>query len=159
MVSGFSEVASIKYHLHIGKSGDMWMVGDCETTGESVYVSGGKGSRGFGGGTVRFELSNGFGFVDLIGPWHSNTDCLFKDTGVDVRNTFRSWGCVGTEQFYDDNTGEPGIGNILWFDDVPRIGAFDRVDKIAKKMQRDSKVPLFYYRETRGGSSLGSVSP
>lgn len=139
----------------VGKSGRLWLY---QPEGSTVWVDGGEGSRGCGGRTLTFNLDDG-STVDLKGPWCSNSNACFKDTGIDVRSNHITWGCVGTERLWDGNTGRSGIGNIIWFDPEPTKGLFERVDLIAWELQKkypDQKLQV--YRESAGGSSLGSVS-
>src|SRR5690606_10463847 len=102
--------SEIEFELATGKEGTIWLYDP--TNASNTYCSGGKGSRGFGGSTVQFTLSNGRGTISLIGPWHSNADNLFEETGVDLRNKFYTWGCVGTGMEYDGNSGQTRITNI-----------------------------------------------
>ena len=152
--SGQGKAESGEYDMVIGKSGRTWLYHPEES---SCYVSGEKGSRGFGGSTLRFKLRTG-GTIDLTGPWASNADALFKDTGVDVRNNFITWGCVGTGRNYDANSGLTKLTGVKWFDAEPTKGDYDRIDYIAWEMQKASDEPLYYYRESEGGSSHGPVS-
>lgn len=154
MVSG-EPPAEEGHKIAVGKSGRIWLYTPDRSR---VYVSGGKGSRGFGGSTVNFKLADGLGSIDLVGPWASNADAFFKDTSIDVRQNFVTWGCVGTGREYSSNTGETRITGVLWFDAEPVKGAFDRVDFVAWEMQEKSDVPLYCYSESEGGSSHGPVS-
>jgi len=156
MVSAQGEANSNEWRIALGKSGAIWLY---HLDRSSVWVSGGKGSRGCGGNTVDFPLAGGLGKISLVGPWNSNADACFTDTGVDVRNNFVTWGCVGTGREYDANTGAQRITGILYFDAAPKKGAFDRVDYIAWEMQeKEPDRKLFCYRESEGGSSHGPVS-
>lgn len=80
-----------QYFKYLGKSGRLWLVTAQEDPAASVYVSnvdeGGPDyprERGFGSNLVTFGLVGG-GEIKLKGPWHSNPESLFEDTGVDVR--------------------------------------------------------------------------
>lgn len=157
MVSGFTEAESREYEIIVGKSGDIWLFN--REDGNSLYVSGGKGSRGFGGGTVRFKLKNGLGFVELIGPWHSNQIAFLEDTGIDVSDKFTTWGCIGNERGYDENTNAWQIKDVCWFDSTETIGTFNRVEDTAQAMANEHQRPFHFYQETRGGSTFGTVKP
>lgn len=138
-----------------GKSGRIWLY---QPEGSRVWVDGGKGSQGCGGRTLTFTLDDGT-TQDLIGPWCSNSDACFADTGIDVRKNHVTWGCVGTERLFDQNSGRSGIGNIIWRDEEPTKGLFERVELIAWKLQQENPdLTLQVYRESEGGSSLGPVS-
>ncbi|QIG68877.1 hypothetical protein EVB71_025 [Rhizobium phage RHph_Y55] len=138
----------------VGRSGHTWLY---QPEGSVVWVEGGPGSQGCGGRTIPFVLTDG-STLELKGPWCSNSDAFFKDCGIDVRANHFTWGCIGTERLYDENTRRSGIGNILWFDPEPVKGFFDRVDLIAWKMHLENPdLKLQVYWESRGGSSLGPV--
>lgn len=146
---------STGHKIAVGTSGRVWLYQEGESR---VHVSGGPGSRGFGGSTVSFTLADGLGKIDLVGPWASNADSFFKDTGIDVRNNFVTWGCVGRGREYDSNTGETRITDLIWFDLEATKGDFERVDFEAWALQEKSDVPLYAYVESEGGSHHGSVS-
>lgn len=144
------------WKIAIGKTGRIWLY---HPDRSGVWVSGGPQSRGCGGNTVSFELADGLGTINLVGPWHSNSDAFFKDTGIDVRDKHVTWGCIGTGRNHDNNTDAAQITGILYFDTEPTIGLFERVDLLAWEMQQARPdVPLFMYWESAGGSSHGPVS-
>ena len=155
MFSGIAEAASHKYHKYIGKSGKIWLVGDETACAESIYVDGGVGSLGFGGRTMTFELIDG-STIDLIGPWHSNTESLFADTGIDIRDKFYTWGCIGTDRHFSN--GNSGISNLIYFDTDPVLGPYNRIKTLAKQLSEERQQCLYYYSESRSGSSLGRVN-
>jgi hypothetical protein len=151
MISGIDEALSRKYHKHIGKSGKIWLVSNELACAENIYVDGGAGSRGFAGRTMTFELVDG-STVNLIGPWCSNTEALFVDTGIDVRDKFYTWGCIGTSRSGN------GISNLIYFDTDPVLGTFNRIETLAKQLSEERQQCLYYYSQTRGGSTLGPVN-
>lgn len=154
MVSAFP-AKSMKWKAAIGKTGRLWLY---HPDRSSVWVQGGPDSRGCGGNTIDFELDDGLGMISLVGPWHSNSDAFFKDTCIDVRDKHITWGCVGTGMEYDSNSGENRITGILWFDEEPTQGLFERVGLHAWEMQQaNPETSLYSYRESEGGSSFGIV--
>jgi hypothetical protein len=66
----------------IGKSGKTWLV-DLTRPGR-IYVESEEGDRGMYGNKVSFPTDTGE-TVTLEGPWSTNANALFADTGVDVR--------------------------------------------------------------------------
>jgi len=155
MVSGIPS-ADQEWKIAVGKSGRIWLY---HPDRSAVWVSGGPQSRGYGGSTVAFKLADGLGIIQLVGPWHSNSDSFFKDTGIDVREQHVTWGCIGTGRDYDTNTDSMRITGVLWFDSEPTKGLYERVDLLAWEMQQATPDrPLFLYTESEGGSHCGSVS-
>lgn len=152
----------IVFYRYIGKSGKVWIVGDCDDAASHIYVQadtrenvpGYNGFRGFGGSTLRFRLVDN-GIVELQGPWHSNSDALYQDTGVDLRHTYVQFVCIAKTREY--------IGNKCIFRDVlyKEISTGDYYDGTRRAMQlsKELDIPLVIYHETRGGSSNGYVYP
>jgi len=161
MFSGQREAVSQKYHRHIGKSGNTWLVADSTYAGENVYVtnnpqnttSKSQGFEGFGGATLAMPLVDGSTFL-LHGGWHSNSDALFADTGFDVRDKHRTFVVLGTERDGTrDGTLRTVIRGIVYKDDAPQIGKFDRYKELIKKYP-EAKV---YYISSHCGSSCGDI--
>ena len=85
IICGSAEAESRKYYKYVGKSGKIWLVADQEDAAANIYAEGGPNSDGFGGRTLTFQLVNG-SEIKLKGPWHTNAQALFEETGIDVRD-------------------------------------------------------------------------
>lgn len=153
MICGSAEAEGNRYKLYVGRSGTIWLVGISEDQGNAVYVQGGPNSDGFGGRVLTFRLENGCDSISLKGPWHTNPSSLLSDTGIDVRDKFYTFGVVGEGREY------PAITKLLWFDTEPVIGSFDRVKQKAQEIANERGQTVFYYMESRGGSSCGAIDP
>ena len=170
-ISASGEVASRKFHMVKGKSGMRWLYSAVDQDVASfVYVEGKSGSRGFGGRELRFALADG-GEVSLTGPWHSNADAMFQDTGVDVRGKMFSF-CViakrrgrikevrdtafGPREFTRDT-----LEGVLHQDEAPVLATFERpeIKEMAERFADELGHSVYLYKETRGGSSNGPVDP
>ena len=158
MISGQGEAAKHRYDLHVGKSGRRWLVSTSDDRASNVYVEGGPGSQGFGGAELVFTLRDGSA-VTLKGPWHSNSDSLFRDTGVDVRNEHYTFGVIGTGREYRNTGGSATITGVIHADKGPTKGQFSRINDLAQQMADERQQTLFYYQESKGGSSCGPVDP
>jgi len=168
MICGQSEAASRKYKKFQGKSGRFWYVSVQENEGDNVYVSpdvretkpGYRGFQGFGGATIPFELEDGT--VDHVrGPWHSNCEALFQDTGYDARDKHLIFGVIARDFGPDpDNPWGQGIMiDVIWMDEKPTVGSFDRVTELAKEIANKEGKPVICYSRSTGGSSRGQVKP
>lgn len=156
MFSARSEAESRGYKLITGKSGRRWLYNDeIVDAGDAIYVEGGPNSRGFGGSTLAFPLLAG-GTLSLKGPWHSNSNALFADTGVDLRNRRLVWGCIGRRREYHND--QSATCDLLWFDREPIEGPLDRVEQLAARMSDERGEALYYFWMTRGCSTSGSVN-
>lgn len=162
MRSGQGEAQSRKYRKYIGKSGRTWLVADQENAGANVYVSadpqelkpGYRGFQGFGGSALTFPLVDG-GEIQLKEPWHSNTTALWKDTGIDVRDKHYTFVVVSRERKSGEHY-EMIMADVLYKDDAPQLGTFDRGKDIARELLTTLSLDsVALYSESEGGSSCG----
>lgn len=160
MICASSEAESKKYHMYVGKSGRRWLVADVRNAGEYIYVEGGPNSRGFAGRTLRFELVDG-GFVELQGPWCTEPEGLFKDTGIDVRDKFLTFCVIAKRRRYIDKGTRLVMVDILYKDDEPQLGPYGRpeIKALAKKFATELGHSVQYHYSTLGGGSTGPVDP
>ena len=157
MRSGMGEQASRVYKMYMGKSGRRWLVADQPNAGDNVYVEGGDKSDGFGGATLTFKLINREE-VKLKGPWHSNSDALYADTEIDLREQHETFIVIGTGREYNQSNLSDYITiikNVLYIDEFPTIGSFYRGKELAQDFADDMEIPIVCYSRSRGGSSCG----
>lgn len=157
MVCGSAEAEKRRYHKHVGKSGKIWLVADQPNAAANIYVEGGPNSDGFAGRTLTFPLVDG-GEVSLRGPWHTNSDGLFADTGVDVRDKHYTYVVISRRRESGEHY-ESIMVDVLYRDDEPQLGSFHRGDELARQWAREIDAPVFLYSESEGGSSCGQVKP
>lgn len=160
MKCGSSEAESQTYHKYTGKSGKIWLVANQPNAADNVYVEGGKDSDGFAGRTLSFKLVDGC-TLKLTGPWHSNADALFTDTGVDVRDKYLTQGIVALDRQYEDNDyHKPYIySDVIHYDKSPVIGCFNRIETLAQEFANSTDKIVFYAFISSGGGSSGSLKP
>lgn len=156
MFSGQAEAVAHTYNIHIGKSGRIWLVSTEAACAGNIYVQGGPKSDGFGGATLSFTLANGCDKISLHGPRHSNCESLFSDTGIDVRNRHLVYGVIGKGRDWKD--GRSIIKDLIYFDEKPTIGPFNRIKDKAEALAESLNQQLYYYTETKGGSSCGPTN-
>jgi hypothetical protein len=161
MFSGQEEAIQRRYKMYKGKSGLIWLVADQKNAAENVYVTNNpentsnKDSRwaGFGGASLRMPLVGGGEFI-LNGGWHSNSDALFNDTGVDVRDTYTTFVVLSKIlDFTNDGTYRRIFRDIVYKDEKPTLGRYDRYKDLIKQYPEAK----FYYMASRGGGSSGPV--
>lgn len=152
MFSGQGEAVSHRYHKYIGKSGNTWLVADTETAAENVYVTDSPrndGKQGFGGAALPMPCVDGTTFV-LKGGWHSNADALFEDTGVDVRDKYRTLVVLALERdSTEDGTFRTIFRQIVYRDAAPVLGSYHR-DKLLMAQYPEAN---YCYHASKGGSS------
>jgi hypothetical protein len=163
MISAKGEVANRTWDKYIGKSGKIWLHPHDEPENSMVIVQGEPGSRGFGGSEMRFRLTDGTELM-LKGPWSSNHDAFFTETGIDRRACYRSWGCVGRHRGFHPNPAgydsRTVICDLLWFDpEGGAVGTYDRVREKAAQLAFERNEVLFYSVSTYGGGSSGPIFP
>lgn len=148
-----------RYNLYKGKSGKRWLVADVEDCASWVYVEGNPGSQGFGGREITYTLVDGTE-VKLKGPWHTEPQSLFADTGVDIRDRFKTLGCIARDRKYRGKYGhELTMLDVLYVDKEETLGTFKRVEDKAQEMANELGETLYYYSQSSGGSSCGPVKP
>ncbi len=156
MFSGQGEAVRNKYYKYVGKSGNTWLVADSDHAAENVYVTDSprnNGTRGFGGATLKMELVDG-GIFELHGGWHGNAGAFFDDTGIDIRNQYRTFVVLAKErEGTNDGTYRTVFRGIVYKDDKPTLGNFDRYKDLIKQYPEAK----YYYSCSRGGSSSGPV--
>jgi hypothetical protein len=154
-----------KFKIVKGKSGRTWLYGICDAPAAHIYVSaegrenmpGYRGFRGFGGSTLKFELEDG-NTISLQGPWHSNSNALFNDTGIDLNENTVTYVVVSEKIGHDKKYHSVAI-NVLYKDEEPAVGSFDRGNDIALEWANKLGKPVHLYCESLGGSSSGFVNP
>lgn len=157
MRSGQGEAQSRRYYLYTGKSGKRWLVADQDNAAANVYVEGGPNSDGFGGATLTFPLVDG-SEIKLKGPWHGNSDALFEDTGIDVRDRHYTFVVVSRRRESGEHY-ELIHADVLYKDDTPQLGNFHRGDLIAREWAQKLNEIVYLYSASEGGSSSGQVKP
>jgi len=160
MLCGHSEAEERRYKKVIGKSGRIWLYAIQDNPADNIYVSGGKNSDGFGGRTLSFTLEDGT-IEELKAPWHTNSDDLYSNTGVDLRDKHLTFVVVGkgrktyrTRQGWVDK-----IIEVLYQDEKPTIGEFDRGEKLAQPIANKLKQTIYCYSQSQGGSSNSPIEP
>jgi len=157
MISGMGEAQSRKYIPLITEDGCLWLVADQPNMGDNVYYcSFDPRSRGFGGAILHFELVDGDS-IGLPGPWHGNTESLFEDTGIDIRDTHLTFVVIAKSREFQGY--QCILKDVLYMDSEPTVGKFDRGDTIAKEWANKLGTPVACYRQSCGGSSNGMVYP
>lgn len=167
MTCGQSEAASRKYKKIQGKS-RYWYVAIQENEADNIYVTpdvretkpGYKGFQGFGGATIPFELEDGT-IDQVMGPWHSNSTALFLDTGYDIRDKHLTFGVIARDcgQNPKNPYGQGIMIDVIWMDEKPTVGKFERVSEIAQDIANKEGKPVICYSRSTGGSSRGPVKP
>ncbi len=165
-----------KFAKYIGKSGKTWIVGIGDDCASEIYVSADEakknrpvyvrvrscrpcGFQGFDGAELEFTLEAGDTIV-LKGPWHSNSEDLYADTGFDVRNKHLTKGVIAENREYVPGSYRSYIfRNVLYRDEKPVSGEFCRVTKLATEMAKKLNKPLVCYSETSGGYSNVLIYP
>lgn len=161
MKSGIGEAEQNVYTKHIGKSGSVWLVKHGKFAADNVYVSGGPGSQGFGGATLEFKLSDGT-VEKLVGPWHCNASDLFKDTGVDIRNTHSSRVVIAKNVEYDRDSYYTKIfTDVIVVEQEFQEGSFDRAEmrELAQKHANELGQKVYFFKETGGGAMGEWIKP
>lgn len=167
MICASAEAEDKVYKKVVGKSGSIWLIPQLdaarqdlptEDSGDGVHVHrlDDKDSDGYGGRTLEFLLTDGT-IYKAAGPWHSNTEALYKDTGIDLRDKHRTFVVISLDRDFDGY--DTIMKDILHIDKEPTIGKFERGKEIARYHADRLNRPVHRYSQSRGGSSCGSENP
>jgi len=157
VVSGFAEAEQHEYRMNKGKSGRAWFYAvNLDNSGDYIYCTDSANwdqpGQGFGGATIELQLDNGKRF-SLRGGWHSNDEALLEDTGVDLRQLHRTFVIISRGR-------EDGMMvDVVYHDEQPKVGYFNRGERLALEMARSMKEPLYYFARSAGGSISAKVYP
>jgi len=158
MICGSAEAESRRYLKVEGKSGTTWLVADQPNAADNVYCDQhDPKSDGFGGRTLTFPLVDG-GEYSCRGPWHANSNALFADTGMDVRDKCFTFVVIARRRSYKSKPSyETVLEDVLYQDLDWQIGHFSRWKEIARQLWEQGEHELVYYSQSSGGSSNGSI--
>lgn len=95
--------------------------------------------------------------IELQGPWHSNAEALFNDTGVDIKDKHLTFVVIG--KGLEGDLRNMKITDVVYKDEKPTVGDFCRGERLAMKLAKEMNMVLFCYSESDGGSSCGPVYP
>lgn len=157
MICGSAEAESRRYHKFVSRSGRIYLVADQEDAAANIYAEGGPNSDGFGGRTLTFTLVDDTK-LELKGPWHTNSQDLFNNTGVDVRDQHYTFVVISRRRESGEHY-ESIMVDVLYRDGGPKLGSFHRGDILAREWAREIGAPVFLYSQSKGGSSCGQVKP
>ena len=148
----FADFRNLKtFKKVIGKSGVIWLIGNLPNAANHIYVSDDCHGGSFGQ-RLSFQLEDGTEEV-LIGPWHSNSESLFNDTGIDIRNKHVT--LVVVSQSRGLNT----CDDVVYIDDAPVVGEFDRGKEIAQRIANQLGGQVYLYSRGLSGSSSTPIKP
>lgn len=159
MISAQGEAQDRKYARYLGKSGRMWFVYDNNPSHVLVtaYSDYDRAGEGFGGRTLHVQLEEGYEYEGestflLRGGWHANSEAMFEDTGVDIRDRYMTTVNVSLD------TGSSGppyydrwMERFVHREDDPVMGSYDRDKEIGQTMADRYGVPVFVSKQSHGG--------
>lgn len=154
MICGSAEAEERVYQKVVGKNG-VWLIAVQPNAADNVYLHDPEDtdSHGFAGRTIKFPLKDGSTYK-AKGPWHSNSNALFIDTGVDVRDQHETFVVLSKGR---KTTGPPRyemlLTDVVYIDDKPTLGKLNRDEELAEKFPEAK----FSYSESRSGSSCGPI--
>jgi hypothetical protein len=115
--------------------------------------------EGYGGRTVKFQLTDGTE-LEMVGPWNSGSDALYRDTSFDVRNNHYTFVVVAKKRNCEGNNFSNNIlEDVLYQDTEWTLGSFKRGDEIANKIANELGEPVYLYSTSYDGSSCGRIEP
>ena len=141
------------YRKVVGKSGIVWVYPiNVENKAEMIHCRkpGDYKSNGYGGSTITFLLEDGTE-LKLQGPWHSNCEAFYEDTGIDIRDTHYTFVVISKNRTTDSYY-KWIMQDVIYIDEKPTLGKFDRGEDMAKELVKKLGHPVYLYAESSGGS-------
>jgi hypothetical protein len=136
----------------------LWVWADVPNSGDYIFVrrKSDEPSDGFGGSTLTFTTVDGE-IIKLQGPWHSNADSLFVDTGVDLRDKYWSFYAIAKERIISQQ-GLVLVG-LLDGTPVPKITFYEEAERRAHQIAINLRHPVALYHQSYGGSHNRMMNP
>ena len=142
------------FKKYVGDSDRIWLIPTGRFPADNIHTfSPFAQSKGYCGNSVTFNLDDG-SILTLEGPWHSNPEELFFDTGIDIRGKHSTQVYLSTRVDFN-----PDLHNSLYYEEEPHEGFFNRGELLAQEFANELNKPIFYITKTAGGSHSGSVQP
>lgn len=139
-----------------GRKNGVWLVPtNHPSPGDEVYYDPQTGtSEGFGGSTLSFPLEDGSAHR-AQGPWHGNSDDLYRDTGLDLREQHSLRCVIGLAW---DHKAQPWtIQDVIHQDSDWMVGNFDRHIQLAKELALpDGRYA--YFKQSLSGAQSGYMT-
>lgn len=111
---------------------------------------------GYGGAIFNLECTDG-SIHTIKGPWHSNPESLFHDTGIDLRDKHLVSTIIG-DDFLTRDFNAPPTFNTIFLEKRESIEDFYQYLKDAERiMQEKNLTQVAVYHETPGGWSTSFV--
>jgi hypothetical protein len=151
---------AVVYWKVTGKSGNTWYIPKTSTPATSLHVdTHNPHSEGYAGSFLSFEMEDGT--VDKVkGPWHSNSDALYDDTGVDVRNTYPTRVILARNRVFGDGGLRATFQDVFYLEETPILGRYNRYLSVIDRFFQGNPEwngMVFYYMDSNGGSSSGGM--
>lgn len=109
---------------------------------------------GFGGSTVELPLTDGTVFK-LRGGWHSNNRDLYSATSIDLDKYHLTRGIMSVDVIQGDRT---VFVDPIHYDHTTWVnGLYDRIPRMAWCYANEHRVPVYYWFEGVGGTTLGCM--
>jgi hypothetical protein len=157
VISGFAEAERYEYVKVVGKSGRAWFYpSELDNCADYIYCTDSadwnKAGSGFGGASIPLQMRDGTRF-ELKGGWHSNDEAFLEDTGIDIRDKHMTFVIVAKDR------ADGAMIDVVYYDEAPQIGLFNRAEKTALNMAKEINEPLYYFSRSAGGSISARVYP
>lgn len=159
MRCGQHEAQKLVYEMVVAESGKAFFVppeGTYNRAGEihcTDSANWDKAGQGYGGDTVKLPLLDGSVF-ELKGGWHTNSEHLLRETGMDIQDQHHTLVCIGLKRGKDKYP-HYGVADVLYCDEEPTLGRFNRGDLIGQAFADGLNRPVYCGSQSLGGGSYG----
>ena len=135
----------------------LWLVGaNTLAPADHIYVGYREdtGSKGYGGRHMIFNLTDHNMAVTLQGPWHSNSDALYENTGIDLRDKHYVQLVVGLSR-RNGPSYRTTLTDIVYYE-PPGVRAYDGYKATMRELYEKYRCDLYYWHGGSGGSTCGT---
>jgi len=149
MISAIGEQQKYFYNTFLDSKMHRWFwPTGIDNPGDYIYVSIPKNESGFGGRIMNFYVTKTIK-IDVKGPFQTNSMAFKHASDIDLTEKHLIFGVISI------NKGPNQMIGVLYEDDVPKIGHFNRILDLSQQMSKERKQILFYYSQSTGGSVVG----
>lgn len=157
LICAVAEAEAHKYnYIKKGNATYFWAA-DVENSGDFIYCAFPDDKTGFAERILSFETLAGE-VIHVAGPWHSNPQYLFEETGIDLRNKCYTFGIIAEERitvdYYTDYYDKVHLTENTW-----QLGTYDRIEALAKEYANLYGKPMYFASVSIGGSCRAMVRP
>ncbi len=153
MISAQHEASSKIYNRVISKKGTTWYYLEGPGAASNIYKIS-KNKNGMGGAKIKFQTKEGV--FEETGVWNVSSEYLFRDTGIDLRNTHIYSYAISLQAESTGSYSPYKLKHVL-VAEYNKIGNGKEAREKAKELSKKFNQKVFLIEKTAGGGSAGWI--